>query len=97
MVLSGEDHPHEGPSIGIAFGDDGILHVSIQVPARSGHSVADVVGGEVDVLVEFKLDRNPRDLFGAEGSDVADTCNPDDLIFQGLGYRCLDDLGGSPG
>ena len=92
-----EGDPHDLLGVGVLLGDDGFLDVVGQLVADATDPVADVLGADVDAVVQLKLDGDDADLlagFAAEDLDARDIV---DFLLERFGDIGLDECGIGPG
>ena len=90
---AGEGDPHHLLGIGVLFGHDGLFDVFGKFIANSANSVADVLGSDIDVAVEFEFHGNAADLLSGFTSEDFNSRDIINFLFQGFGDIGFDEFG----
>ena len=96
-LVTGQRDPHDGPRFRVELAHDRLLDVVGQLAAGAVHSVAHVLGGDVDVAPQLEFGDDRRDFLSGFGGQLLQTLDCVDLLLQQRDDLGLDDLRLRPG
>ena len=72
VLIAGDGQPDDGLGVDVDLGHDGVLGLAGQGAAHAGDAVTDIVGGLVNIPVQFEFDGDDRPLLATAAGDGLD-------------------------